>query len=54
MSDSLLIRDFFNPTIIKELVVKIHSLYSDFDQKGFLFDTLTDLDSQTYTERKKE
>jgi 3-methyladenine DNA glycosylase AlkC len=52
MSDSLLIRDFFNPTIIKELADKIHSLYSDFDQKGFLFDILTDLDSQTYTERK--
>jgi 3-methyladenine DNA glycosylase AlkC len=52
MSDSLLIRDFFNPTIINELADKIHSLYSDFDQKGFLFDTLTDLENQTYSERK--
>lgn len=52
MSDSLLIRDFFNPKVITELAVKIHSLYSDFDQKGFLFDTLTNLEIQTYSERK--
>jgi len=53
MSDSLLIRDFFNPIVITELADKIDSLYSEFDQKGFLFDTLTNLEGKTYSERKK-
>lgn len=52
MSDSLLIRDFFNPTIITQLGDEIHSLHSDFDQEGFLIDALTNLESQTYSERK--
>ena len=53
MSETFLIRDFFNAEIATTVANKIKSLYSSFDQEGFLSFIIAPLLEQTYTERKE-
>lgn len=53
MSEPFLIRDVYNQDIVKKIAEDIKNVYSLFDKKGFLDSILTDLEEQTYSERKE-
>jgi len=53
MAENFLIRDFFGPNIVRKIARDLRKEYVSFDEKGFLNDILTNLEQQTYSERKE-